>query len=38
MRSITLPNKKDNTYIDNLNKQEQEGKQINNKLYIQILY
>jgi len=35
MRSIIRPNEKDNTYIDNLNNQQQQGKQINNKLYIQ---
>jgi len=35
MKSITLPNEKDNAYIDNLNNQQQQGKQTNNKLYIQ---
>jgi len=28
MRSITLPNEKNNAYIDNLNNQQQQGKQI----------
>jgi hypothetical protein len=34
MRSITPPDERDNAYIDNLHNQQQ-GKQINDKLYVQ---
>jgi len=32
---LTLPNEKNHAYIDNLNNQQQQGKQNNNRFYIQ---